>query len=318
MKNEIFSEEALSRLRSPEQLDALLKITQPTAWMGLLMLLMLCASIVLWSIYGVLSVSVDAVGMIVDPAGVVNVFHDASGRVSEILVSPGMRVRKGDLLAKVANPSLASDMIMSRQNILYSGNMQQVESSLSNFDSIANKMYLSSEVRSPYEGIVIEVDINPGDLITAGQSVVCAIRQNQDRDDIVAVMYVPVDMGKKIAPGMVVQISPSGVDTKKDGYLMGVVREMSVFPASTASMTKTLANINLVNWILDKMQGAAMEARVDLVKDEKSSSGYLWSSIVGERPKITVGNVCTGRVVVERTPPLEKAFLKLSQWLRNS
>jgi hypothetical protein len=117
---------------------------------------------------------------------------------------------------------------------------------------------------------------------------------------------------------MVVQISPSGVDTKKDGYLMGVVRDVSMLPVSAVGMTKTLANPNLVTWILDKMKGAVMEVRVDLVRDAESPSGYLWSSIVGDRPDITVGNVCTGQVVVERTPPLEKVFMKLSQWLRNS
>jgi multidrug efflux pump subunit AcrA (membrane-fusion protein) len=317
MNREIFSEEALSRLRSPEQLDALLKITQPTAWMGLLMMLLLCASIVTWSVFGVLSVTVGAVGMIIDPAGIVNVFHDINGRVSEILVSPGAKVQKGDLLARIVNPTALNDIMLSMLNVQHSRNMQEVENSLSNYDDTIDRMLLSDAVISPCEGIVTEVDVNPGDLITAGQTPICVIRQDQERDDIIAAMYVPADMGKKVSPGMVVQISPSGVDTKKDGYLMGVVRGVSMLPVSAAGMTKTLANPNLVNWILDRMRGAVMEVRVDLVRDAESPSGYLWSSIVGERPDITVGNVCTGQIVVERTPPLEKVFLKLSQWLRN-
>ncbi|MDR3254275.1 MAG: HlyD family efflux transporter periplasmic adaptor subunit [Synergistaceae bacterium] len=318
MKKELFNEEALSRLRSPEQLDSLLRITQPVTWMALLTLCVLTVAIVLWSVYGVLSVSVEGIGMIVDTAGVANVYHDASGKVAEITVRPGARVRKGDVVARLSQPSITMDIITSRQNIPMSANRSQVESGVSNFDSNVQKWYQSSTVISDYDGIVLEVPINQGDVVSAGSTVICSIRRDQERDDVTVLMYVKADEGKKVKPGMAVHLSPSEADAKKDGNLMGVVRDISIYPVSSAGMLKNLGNANVVSWITQKLDAAVMEVRVDLVRDTKTESGYLWTSVVGSHPGVTAGSVCTGNIVVERTPPLEKVFLKLSQWLRNA
>jgi hypothetical protein len=131
-------------------------------------------------------------------------------------------------------------------------------------------------------------------------------------------MYVSAESGKKIEPGMVAQLVPSGADQQEDGSLMGVVRGVSLYPASTGGIMKTLGNADVVNWILQKMDGAVMEIRVDLVKDPKSPSGYLWSSTVGQHKPLTVGTICTGSIVTNRQPPLSRIFKKLSQWIRNA
>jgi multidrug efflux pump subunit AcrA (membrane-fusion protein) len=318
VKKEIFSEEALSRLRSPEQLDSLFCVTQPATWMALVMLCILAASIVLWSVYGVLSESVGAVGLIIDSAGIVNVYHDAAGKLSEVLVHPGMRVKKGDAVARLSLPSMKSDIVASRQNIPMSANRLQVESGISNFDSTVNKWYRSATIISDYSGIVSEVAVNEGDIIAAGSTVICTIRRDQNRDDVSALMYVPIDAGKKVQAGMVARLTPSGADATRDGSLMGVVRGVSPYPSSSAGIMKNIGNTDVAQWIVQQLGGAVVEVRVDLVRDPKSESGYLWSSIVGNHPKVSAGSSCTGVIVVKRTPPLEKVFLKLSQWLRNA
>lgn len=60
-----------------------------------------------------------------------------------------------------------------------------------------------------------------------------------------------------------------------------------------------------------------MEVTFDLVKDEEDESGYLWTSKVGEHKAVSAGSFCTGSIIIERKPPLEKVFFKLSQWLRS-
>jgi multidrug efflux pump subunit AcrA (membrane-fusion protein) len=317
MKKEIFSEEALSRLRSPEQLDSLFRVTQPVTWMALIMMCVLAASILLWSVYGVMSESVSAVGMIIDSAGVVNIYHDAGGKLSEVLVRPGMRVAKGDVVARLSQPSITSEIASSRQNIPMSANRQQVESGISNFDAVVNKWYQSTAVISDYDGIVSEVAVNDGDIVSPGSTVICTVRRDQGRDDVSALMYVPLNSGKMVKRGMVARLAPSGADDSEDGSLMGVVRDISEYPVSSAGIMKNIGNADVTQWILQQLGGAAVEVRVDLVRDPKSGSGYLWSSIVGNHPQVSAGSSCTGVIVVKRTPPLEKAFLKLSQWLRN-
>ncbi|MDR1482836.1 MAG: biotin/lipoyl-binding protein [Synergistaceae bacterium] len=318
MKKEIFSEQALSRLRSPEQLDSLFRVTQPVTWMALTMLCLLAASIVLWSIYGVLSESVQAVGMIIDSGGIVNIYHDTGGKLSEVLVRPGMRVRKGDMIARLSQPTLMSDIITSRQNISMSTNRQQVESGIANFDSLVNKWNQSEAIVSAYDGIVSEVPVNEGIIVAPGSTVICTVRRDQGRDDVSALMYVPIDSGKNVKAGMVARLTPSGTDAAEDGSLMGIVRDVSSYPASSAGMVKSIGNADVAQWIAQRLGGAVVEVRVDLVRDPKSESGFLWSSIVGDHPQVSAGSSCTGVIVVKRTPPLEKVFLKLSQWLRNS
>ena len=50
---------------------------------------------------------------------------------------------------------------------------------------------------------------------------------------------------------------------------------------------------------LEDKVGAAVEVRFDLVRDEDSPSGYLWTSSVGEHKPITAGSYCTGSNILE-------------------
>lgn len=82
-------------------------------------------------------------------------------------------------------------------------------------------------------------------------------------------------------------------------------------------MSKVLGNEQLVQYILNNERGAVMEVKFDLVKDENSESGYLWTSFVGQHKPITAGSFCTGSIIIDRVPPIEKVFYKFSQWLRS-
>jgi NHLM bacteriocin system secretion protein len=229
-----------------------------------------------------------------------------------------MRVKKGDVVARLYQPTMVSDIFTSKQNIPMSENMQQVQSGISNFDSQVDKWYHTAMIVSAYDGIVSEVAVNEGDVVSPGSTVICTIRRDQERDDVSALMYVPADSGKKVKRGMVARLSPSGADASEDGSLMGVVRDISPYPSSSAGIIKNIGNADVAQWITQKLGGAVVEVKVDLVRDPKSKSGYLWSSIVGNRPAVSAGSFCSGVIVVKRTPPIEKVFLKLSQWLRNS
>ena len=318
MNQKIFNEEALSRLRSPEQLDSVITVTQPVAWMAVFTLFFLVVSIVIWSIFGVFSISVVSVGMILDPAGVVNIYHDTSGKISEVLVRPGDRVNKGDIVAKLVLPSMMNDIVRIRHDIMRSMNQNQVVGNISQFDSLINMWYNSFNVVSTFDGIVTEVKANVGDILNAGSTSICSIRQDQHMHDAIAVMYVSAVSGKRIERGMVAQLVPSGADQKEDGSLMGVVRDVSLYPVSSSGVMTVLGNPDVVNWIFQRLGSAVVEVKVDLVKDPKSPSGFLWSTAVGRHRPLTVGTICTGSIVTDRQPPLARIFKKLSQWIRNT
>lgn len=102
--NKIFSREALDKMRSPERLDRMLKITNPIGWMGLISIGVLVFSVVLWSVFGAFTEKADGMGMILDSAGVVNVSHMANGKIAQLYVHTGSRVKKGISLPAWSRP----------------------------------------------------------------------------------------------------------------------------------------------------------------------------------------------------------------------
>ena len=120
----------------------------------------------------------------------------------------------------------------------------------------------------------------------------------------------------RFAVGQTIQLVPGGVDVQESGSLIGIVRTVSEYPVPQQSLETTLGNAALAKFILSQ-EGAVMEVTFDLVKDEKSASGYLWTSFVGDHQPVTAGSFVTGSIIIERRPPIEKVFYKVSQWLRN-
>lgn len=315
-KREIFSKEALMKLRSPERLDLLLPITTPLNWMALLAVAVLLFAVVLWSIFGAFTVRVDGMGMILDSGGVVNVTHISSGRIKNIYIHPGDMVHEGDVLAEVDQVSQQIDSQLSQRSVDLAQNDREVMSRLTERDAKAYQRAVSEKVYSNYTGIVDEVMAEPGTVVSAGSPIVRLRRQGSGQS-LVGVLYIPVDQGKRVEPGMSLQLAPNGVDTSQSGSLLGVVRSVSQYPISLDSMRQQLANDSLAQMIAQSQKGAVMEVRFDLVVDPGSESGYLWTSVVGTHKPITPGSFCTGSVIVERTPPLQKVFYKLSQWIRS-
>lgn len=316
MSDEIFSPEGLTRLRTPEQIDTLFIVTKPVFWMALATLGVLVASLAMWSIFGAMSTTVNGVGILVDSGGVVNVIHDSNGRVTEVLVRPGGRVRKGEAIARVAQPLLDSSIIIERESIQRSSNLQEVLRNQSSLNTSATQKEIGGTVLSTTDGIVSEIQVNVGDYITAGVSPICTIRKDYLRGDLTAVMYFPVGEAKKIAPGMVAQLVPSEADGKTDGYLLGIVRVVSDYPSSTAGISRLVGNADLAAWLQNQVGGASLEVIVDPIESGDSPSGYLWTSIVGHPPKPGVGSYCSGKVVVEKQAPLERLFYRMGEWLR--
>ena len=308
-KSQLFSQEALDKLRSPEKLDTMLPITTPISWMGLIAVLVLLFSVVLWSIYGSFTVKADGMGLIMDSAGVMNVSHIASGKISSLYVRPGMVVKKGDLIAHMEQAAQSAETLMAQYGMGLAANDRDAVGRAYQYDAKRYQQDVSEYVFSDYDGIVDEVMVDIGTL---------AVRMTQDREDLTGLLYIPVEKGKRVEPGMTIQLAPNGVDVSQTGSLIGVVRTVSQYPMTLQGIQQHLGNPQLAQWIIAAQNNSAMmEVTFDLVKDDSSESGYLWTSQVGEHKLITAGSFCTGSIIIERKPPIEKVFYKLSQWLRN-
>ncbi len=314
--SQIFSQEALDKLRSPEKLDTMLPITTPVSWMALIAVLVLLFAVVLWSIYGAFTVKAEGMGLIMDSAGLMNVSHTSTGKIAQLYVRPGMTIKKGDLIAHMEQAQQSADTRMAQYGMGLASSDKDAMGRAYQYDAKRYQQDVAEDVYSDYEGIVDEVMVDVGSMISAGTPI-CSVRMTQNREDMTGLLYIPLDKGKRVEPGMTIQLAPNGADISQTGSLIGVVRSISQYPMTINGIQQHLGNAQLAQWILQAQNSSVMEVVFDLVKDSNDKSGYLWTSKVGEHKPITPGSFCTGSIIIERKPPIEKVFYKLSQWLRS-
>ena len=117
-----------------------------------------------------------------------------------------------------------------------------------------------------------------------------------------AIVYIPSVHGKKIRPGMEVQIAPSTVKKEEFGYLLGTVTYVSDFPVTPQGMQRVLKNEQLVTALSG--QDAPYAIHVDLLPDPDNVSTYRWTSSEGPPIRIQSGTLASAGVVVERRRPI--------------
>lgn len=313
---QIFSEEALNKMRSPEKLDEILPITTPITWMGLIAVAVSMISVIIWSIFGSFTVKAEGMGLIMDPQGVSNITAVFGGKIDKLYVYSGQKIKKGDKIAHIEQIQENASIRMAQYAPELATGELDVRNKVYEFDARRYQKNETEFIYSSFDGIIDDILSNEGATVGNGTPI-CSIRLSGGRKDLTGVLYIPVDKGKRVKPGQTIQLAPNGVDVSLSGNLIGVVRAVSQYPVSNQSVQNKLGNDHLSQFILQSQQSAVMEVTFDLVKDENSESGYLWSSTVGEHAPITAGSFCTGSIIIEKQPPIRKVFYKLSQWLRN-
>ena len=314
--SQIFSEEALEKLRSPERLDMMLPVTTSIGWMSLAAIGLLLFSIFLWSIFGAFTVKADGMGLILDSAGLVNISHIVGGKVEDVFVKNGDPVKRGDLIARVTQATQSAETRMAKYGMGLAQDDRSAMERAYQYGAKREQQSVAENIYSDYDGIVDDVMAGRGSILEAGRPI-CTIRLTQNREELTGVLYIPVNKGKRVEPGMEIQLAPNGVDISQSGSLIGIVRSVSQYPVSAQVVERGLGNAQLAQWIQQTQNSALMEVKFDLVKDERSESGYLWTSVVGEHKPVTAGSFVTGTIVIERRPPIERVFYKISQWLRS-
>ena len=106
MAGRIFRQAALDRLSSPEQLDRILRVTNPQSWMTLLAITLLIAVAAVWGYAGSVDTTAPGQGVIVRTGGVRAVVAPAGGIVVTVNVQVGDHIHQGEVVATIAQPEL--------------------------------------------------------------------------------------------------------------------------------------------------------------------------------------------------------------------
>ena len=168
--------------------------------------------------------------------------------------------------------------------------------------SLRDRYRMASEVISPYTGRILEVMVQAGTIVSQGQPVMRLDRLGSSVEELEAVLYVSGVDGKKVRPGMEVQVSPTMVKREEYGFIRARVMRVSDFPSTADGMMRTLKNDQLVRTFLQT--GAPYEVRATLQLDDTTPSGFEWSSSAGPDAQIQSGTIATATVTVEDHRPI--------------
>ncbi|MDF2667876.1 MAG: bacteriocin system secretion protein [Paenibacillus sp.] len=303
----------MERLSSPEQLDTLVKVTSPRGWLALGALGLLLAVAIYWGIFGSLSTKVNSQGVLIRPGGLQGIFSASSGPITDLRVSEHDTVAKGDVIARVEQPELLEHLKQVKAGIAKltadqaagssaAGTGKELETLKSTYASLLDEYESAARIISPYSGRVLEVKVSKGNYVNHGTAILTMETSGANMKELEAVLYVPAHQGKQLLPGMEVQLSPSSINREEYGFMIGRVISVSEFPATLQGMMIKLGNEGLVQQMAQ--QGVALEVRVDLVPDNRTFSGYAWSTDNGPPVVMNSGTLVSGAITVSKQRPI--------------
>lgn len=279
-KNTLFRREALQRLDDIDELDRLVTVTHPRAWLTLGAVAALIITALVWASVGRLATTVSSEGILIAGVHVMRVTTMDGGQVKDLSVKVGQAVAAGDTVATVAPPS---------------------------GDTAAAA---GSPVITPYSGTVVALQAYPGQYVSAGAPLMTVEPLDQPLE---ATLYLPVEIGKSVRVGQEVQVMPADASVDEYGFIPGRVIYVSNLPSTPEGMQAVLQNDFLVQRF--SAAGPVMRVIASLQRDPHTVSGYAWSSSDGPAIRISAGTTCSASIVLSRSAPITYAFPSLQRIL---
>ena len=178
--------------------------------------------------------------------------------------------------------------------------IQEVKREITN---IQQKIRSESQIISQHSGKILELTVNQGQVVEAGTRLANIDTDNQE-GKLVGVTYFPVKDGKKVQPGMEVQITPNTIKRERFGGIVGKVTKVSSFPITTEAAANVVGNPQIIQALVPESEPAVIQISAKLTADPETFSGYEWSSSSGPQLKMSSGTTASARVKVEERSPI--------------
>jgi HlyD family secretion protein len=173
-------------------------------------------------------------------------------------------------------------------------------SARSRLADLSAQLELASNVVSTHDGLVVEVLVSKGDVVTVNQPVLSI---EEPVRLLEALIYMPPQSeAKRILPGMTVQLSPVTARKERYGYLVGKVTSVSKYPSSEQGMQAVFNNPGLVRELTK--QGPPIAVTVALIPDSGTQSGYRWSSSAASQLELSSGTLAAASFTIEVQKPI--------------
>ncbi|HCF72324.1 MAG TPA: NHLP bacteriocin system secretion protein [Gammaproteobacteria bacterium] len=188
-------------------------------------------------------------------------------------------------------------------------------------DGLSERLRENSEIRSPVQGRVLELTVGEGAVVAPGGEI-AVLDTREDSDVLEVVGYYPISAGKKIEPGMHVELlmpvpatgpgPATSVAATGSRTLLATVKSVSKLPVTPEAAALTIGNDYLAAQLAGA--GSRIEVVAELQVDKGHPSGYLWSPGGGTEFAVAAGTTLVARTVIKRRPPLSFVVPALRDW----
>jgi HlyD family secretion protein len=407
----LFRKQVLDKLASPEQLNALLAVSDPKAWLMLAACACLVGTALAWGALGSVPNRVQASGILIHSAGLADVVALASGQVTSLAVDAGDQVRQGEVVARIAQPDLIAEIeglraqlaelklnleksrelstedvqlratvasservglhgsidaafqeqrdlhqrLLTQQELLEKGLVTQdmvfatrrelrsaenrvkqlqaelertvstsfsakradetslradqlrIQDSELRLHALLERLQHSAEITSTYDGRVVEVRVTVGDVLAPGTPIV-SLERSAGKGGLEALLYVDSRLGKRVRPGMQVNLAPSTVRRERHGVMTAEITRVESYASTRRGMMRALHNESLVDAFMADTASAPIAIRAQLQLDESTPSGYRWSSGRGPNLVLSSGTRLEAAITTSTQRPLSLVF----------
>jgi HlyD family secretion protein len=160
----------------------------------------------------------------------------------------------------------------------------------------------TGRMRTDHAGRILEINVAAGGFVGAGERL-GAMEMSDPAAPLTSVTYFRVGDGKRLRPGMPIQVTPDTVERERYGSILGVVRSVSRFPVSLEQAAAVVGNRVLAQRLVDG--GYQIEVIGELERSEAAPERYAWTSSRGPQAiDVSAGTTTTARVAVERERPI--------------
>lgn len=158
-------------------------------------------------------------------------------------------------------------------------------------------------VYSPQEGKILELLINPGQLVEIGSSLLWMENAHEEKKPDLIYGYFPVEMGKRIRIGTPIEMTIAAVNSNIYGAMMGKVADVSQFAVSPENIYNKIHNKALIEYLTNQAT-AVIQVIIEPEHDPVDPDQIRWSS--GKTPprSISTGSVGELEATVEKIRPI--------------
>ena len=169
-------------------------------------------------------------------------------------------------------------------------------------------------IRSKAGGEVMQLMVSAGTAVGFGTPVL-SVAADQSAQSMKNLCYFSVKDGKKIEPGMRIQVTPSTVKRERYGSIIGKVTSVSSFPVSREAVVNIVGSKELALALAGRGAMIEVETELETSTSSESISGYEWTS---RNPPVAVsqGTTTVNRVKVDDRAPITYVLPLLRTWFQ--